>query len=92
MSDYCKDCEHQPKLAISRSAWLCEYGLVWMNPNHPACAVFSEKKRTCGECVLPYWRTLDEFGICPTCVTHFDRDYCPIGKDSEICDNFKGEA
>lgn len=89
--DYCGECDHWPEQChlISNGYW-CNPGQIPMGKNLPACRKFSAKKRTCGECAYPYWRTLDGFGICTVCSSH--SYYCPIGKDSEICDNFKGEA
>lgn len=100
MSDYCKDCEHYPggkQEAATRGCptcveLYCDEGALNVGNNHPACAVFEVKKRTCGECVHPYRKGPDI--ICiehPDKRRHLEATWF-LDCDSKACDNFKGEA
>lgn len=99
MTDYCKDCEHYPggkQEAATRGCptcveLYCDEGALNVGNNHPACAVFEPKKRTCGECVEGYWKHDDSgTGICPKRSKVLPVYY--IGHSTKACDNFKGEA
>lgn len=91
--NYCKDCElRQPtEKHGDLDEWLCPSEKCWTFDSHPACAVFSAKKRTCGECVNPFWRGDD--GLCRSHPAV--RKGCKpvaIWREHKECDNFKGEA
>lgn len=92
--NYCGECEHQPEFVAYKCKGqdYCRVGKMWCAPNHPACAVFSAKKRTCGECIYPY-RDRKGNGLC---IDYYDgdngKDYICVSGTSEACDNFKEEA
>lgn len=72
--NYCGECEHQPDFAKECRNW-CITGDMFAGSNHPACAVFSEKKR--GICKHP-------LSICSK-VPIVVPEYC----DSDCMYNFK---
>jgi len=88
VSDYCGDCEQFPGRLPDLQ---CDFGGMPAYSNHPACRKFSAKKRTCGECMHPYWRDFDDFGVCYH-RRDDNKEWYIENRTVKACDNFNGEA
>lgn len=88
--NYCGECEHLDEETFDRDkSRRCPLQQFYVFADHPACRKFSEKKRTCGECVYPYWR--EDGGLCRE---GWNEVKYPVRvkRSREACGGFKGEA